>query len=134
MNIMIDLQEQELLSANAIADSSQETLSTIIKKHDKHNNIAGHLFSVCTALQGKKYKGKLPLTITGLDDLKIDDCVTTTLAHECYGIYVGASISLNTRRISTAVELIDIEECANDNGDIQMANVKAEHIRQSLHT
>ena len=122
----------ELLSAKNLASIDTGELVEIIHSHDKKNNLAEHLQTVCKSLAGRKHKGNLPSSVGELKELKIDDFVATTLLQECFGVYTGPAISLDTRKIAIAINLVEWEEYGESKESINMIDVKAAKIRKSL--
>ena len=134
--ILRSLKEADLLTPQAIANSTAANVKKIIGRHDKSLSTAW-LVKLCKLLV-TKYDSKVPEKIDDLLSLsstvsQINASIANTVCQEAYGRFYGPVVDYYYgTRMAIALDLVDIEEYHWDKDKIDASKVEPTAIQSSL--
>ena len=110
LNVLRALKDADLLSPNALKDSTAAETRRVIQKHDK-SLAAAWIRTMCTKLVDE-HGGLVPKTIQELLAMEIPQislAVATTVSQEAYGCFYGPVVDRHYGvQMAIALELIDV--------------------------
>jgi endonuclease III len=134
--ILRSLKEADLLTPQAIANSTAAKLKKIVGQHDKSLSTAW-LVKLCKELV-TKHDGKVPEKIDDLLSLsgtvsQINASIANTVCQEAYGRFIGPVVDYYYgTRMAIALDLVDVAEYHYDKDKIDANKVEPTAIQSSL--
>jgi endonuclease III len=122
-------------SVEEMSYASANDVKVIIDDFEQDNTLelAQTLLDVATAIQNN-HEGVVPQTKEGLKAIGVEEPVSSLLMQQVYASS-ELVVSLHTRKILVALDMVDWEEVGVENkSEVKMSKVTAEKVRRSVRT